>query len=194
METEILTRLTVGDDTVSPLLFLDVVRKYGLAGEFDRSVIRSAVEIMAGNGNSAPYSINVHKSTLSDKGFVDFVRSVMDDFPGEKPRVVFEILETQEFGTPGASAFMDAGRAELRANVAALSKIGTTMGIDDFPMGDNGIKEVSVIGIENIRFIKFDGSWLLSTLSSCKRAYIQHEDKFRSLITDIVENIRRMNA
>jgi diguanylate cyclase (GGDEF)-like protein/PAS domain S-box-containing protein len=146
---ELLLRLRDGDGTeVLPANFLEVAEQFGLIGEIDRWVTRTAIDILADHrDDDLTFHVNLSGSTVGDLDLLSTIRHALQRARVEPGRLVFEITET--------AAVTNIDRA--RTFALALTALGCQLALDDFGAGFG-----SFVYLKQLPFdiLKIDGEFV----------------------------------
>jgi len=118
---ELLIRMRLKGDLVSPGSFLPHAEGTPLMRRIDRWAIRNGIELAAGR----PVAINLSATSLSDPGIVSAVEEALREAGAQAEDVSFEITET------AAAEDLDAAHSL----VEALRGLGCSVELDDFGVG-----------------------------------------------------------
>lgn len=120
---ELLLRMIDRDGTViAPRDFLVIAERYGLIGEIDRWVVRSAIRHAA---RGKRVDVNLSASSVGDPELLAMIERELHDSDADPADVVFEITETALIHD------IDAGEAFARS----LNELGCRLALDDFGTG-----------------------------------------------------------
>jgi len=142
---ECLVRMIKEDKVISPFAFLGVAQRTGLLTKITYVMLEKSAKVFA--QNSLDFSINITNHDLQDKGFTDFVKSVLDANGIHPSRLILEILENNSLvNIPNA-----------KENIARLQALGCKISLDDF-----GAECQNFANILNLQLdtIKIDGSFI----------------------------------
>ncbi len=134
----------------TPGVFIPAIERYGMSAEFDRWIIKSALEeqTLITYLKSSPnrcVNINLSGLTLSDKGLVDYISDLLNK-AGLPPRTVcFEITET------AAVANFDITKKIIRK----MKLLGCDFALDDFGSGVSSFAYLKNLPVD---YLKIDGS------------------------------------
>jgi diguanylate cyclase (GGDEF)-like protein/PAS domain S-box-containing protein len=148
---ELLVRLREDDgQLVMPEEFIPAAERYNLVSSIDRWVVRRAVQALQqhATGNEPPFlfALNLSGTSLSDRSFLDFVLSLVED-PRIARGLCFEITETAVITSmTQAVSFMH----ELR-------KRGCRFALDDFGSGLSSFHYLKTLPVD---FLKIDGQFI----------------------------------
>ena len=171
IDMEVLCRLR--DDKgalLQPAEFFDIANQSGMSAQLDRQIITAVFEwfqrypdALAATRKCA---INLAAASLSDLGFLPFVRAALTEYSLSAERFCFEITES--------SAMDDVERS--RENVQHLRAEGFRVSLDDF---GTGFATYSYLKRYEVDEIKIDGTFVTALGSN-------------SIDTEIVESIVRV--
>lgn len=119
--SELLLRLRMDDELVTPGLFLHHAEDSPLMRRIDRWAITHGIELAAEH----PVAINLSATSVSETGTVAAVQAALSDSSADPRDITFEITET--------AAVEDLDSAELL--VRALTALGCGVALDDFGTG-----------------------------------------------------------
>ncbi len=177
IDMEVLCRLLDDKGTLlQPVEFLDIANQSGMAAQLDRQIIKAVFGWFKRNPEAFEMtrkcSINLAAASLSDPGFLPFVRAALAEHSLQAERFCFEITES--------SAVNDVDRS--RENVQHLRAAGFRVSLDDF---GTGFATYSYLKRYEVDEIKIDGTFITALGSN-------------SIDTEIVESIvrvaRRLNV
>ena len=171
IDVEILCRLR--DDKgalLQPVEFFEIANQSGMAAQLDRQIINAVFEWFARHPDAFAMtrkcSINLAAASLSDPGFLSFVRAALAKHALQSARFCFEITES--------SAINDVDQS--RENVQHLRAAGFRVSLDDF---GTGFATYSYLKRYEVDEIKIDGTFITALGSN-------------SIDTEIVESIVRV--
>lgn len=142
---EILVRMQEEESAMLPPGdFLPVLKHYGMLSQFDRWVVRNALQALAAGSRIPRLTVNVSEQTLTDGDFLGYVAAQLATQKIAPEQLLFEIDENDVLGRPEATTAFAAG----------CRKVGVGVLIDGF-----GRRAVSFAVIKGIAadFIKVDG-------------------------------------
>ncbi len=171
IDLEVLCRLR--DDKgalIEPAEFFNIANQSGMSAQLDRQIITATFEWFHGYPNAMmatrKCAINLSAPSLSDPGFLPFVRAALTEFSLSAERFCFEITES--------SAIDDVERS--RENVQHLRAAGFRVSLDDF---GTGFATYSYLKRYEVDEIKIDGTFITALGSN-------------SIDNEIVESIVRV--
>ena len=142
---EVLVRMREEESAMLPPGdFLPVLKHYGMLPQFDRWVVRNALQALAAGSRIPRLTVNVSEPTLTDGEFLGYVATQLTAHKIAPERLLFEVDENDVLGRPEpATAF-----------AAGCRKFGVGVLIDGF-----GRRAVSFSVIKGIAadFVKVDG-------------------------------------
>lgn len=139
----------IGTDNIpqAPGKFLTAARKTMVYHEITKIMIRKVFAFMENDHRS--FSINISASDIHAPEFLRFLEMMMDEHPGNRDRVILEIVESEGFESYQAVGdFIRSAREK-----------GYRFAIDDFGSGFSNFSHLSKL---NIDYIKFDGTLISS--------------------------------
>ncbi len=171
IDMEVLCRLR--DDKgalLPPAEFFDIANQSGMSAQLDRQIITAVFEWFKRYPDAMvatrKCAINLAAASLSDPGFLPFVRAALTEYSLPAARFCFEITES--------SAIDDVERS--RENVQHLRAAGFRVSLDDF---GTGFATYSYLKRYEVDEIKIDGTFVTALGSN-------------SIDTEIVESIVRV--
>ena len=155
---EVLVRMRASDGRiVMPGEFLPVAEDYGLMGDVDRWVVQAVFQWAARCPDQvraiAKCSINLSGMTLTDPGFLDWLRGICADSPLAPQSVCFEVTETQMIDD-----WEQAGKL-----LEGLRGDGFSVSLDDFGTGLATFEYLTRFPFD---FVKIDGRFVTNVLDS----------------------------
>ncbi|MDW8324858.1 MAG: EAL domain-containing protein [Burkholderiales bacterium] len=146
---EVLLRYTDASGVLrTPQGLLAAAERYGLAPSLDRWVVRQVIAYMRDHPEcTARYAVNLSAQSLSDPGFVEFVRSQFALTGVDPSRLQFELTET--------SVVYDVDTA--RRFIDAMRSLGCGLALDDFGAGMSSFAYLKGLAADTI---KIDGAFV----------------------------------
>lgn len=140
---------------LSPAHFLPIIEDNPLGAELDRWVIKKAlwqIDTWEKMGLSIPISVNVGARILQEGDFVEFLRSLLSEYPLLNPHdLELEVLET--------SALEDLSL--VSKVMKECSKLGIFFALDDFGTGYSSLTYLKQLPV---RMLKIDQSFVRDML------------------------------
>ena len=171
IDVEVLCRLRDDKGTLLlPVEFFDIANQSGMAAQLDRQIIKAVFgwfeRFPDAFAMTRKCSINLAAASLSDPGFLPFVRTTLAEHSLQADRFCFEITES--------SAVNDVDLS--RENVQHLRAAGFRVSLDDF---GTGFATYSYLKRYEVDEIKIDGTFITALGSN-------------TIDTGIVESIVRV--
>ncbi len=142
---ECLVRMIKDEKVISPFAFLSVAQETGLLTKITYVMLEKSAKVFA--ENKLDFSINITSHDLQDKGFADFVSSVLEANGITPSRLILEILENNSLNNiPNA-----------RDNIARLQSLGCKISLDDFGAECQNFANILNLQLDSI---KIDGSFI----------------------------------
>jgi diguanylate cyclase (GGDEF)-like protein/PAS domain S-box-containing protein len=146
---ELLLRLREPDGReIPPGAFLGVAEEFGLIGEIDLWVVRSAIAILDRHRDrDLVFHVNLSGRSLGDESLLASIRAELERTAVDPCSLVFEITETAAVTNFG----------EARAFAVALTEMGCRLALDDFGAGFS-----SFVYLKQLPFdiLKIDGEFV----------------------------------
>jgi diguanylate cyclase (GGDEF)-like protein len=157
---ELLIRMRGNDDCIIPPgSFLPAAERYDLSQRIDRWVIETALELIATlnkthKAQDIPYfSINLSGKTLSNNGFLGYVRGLLTQHPYMADHINFEVTETVAVSNLTETIHM----------MNSLKAMGFKFSLDDF---GSGVSSYAYLKNLPVDFLKIDGSFVRNIATS----------------------------
>ncbi len=160
---EVLSRLEINHQILSPVHFLDILKSFDSLSHFDRLVITQTLTTFM--HNPLPHlqriNINITGATLSDESFIPWLKDSIERLGLPPLRICFEITESDWIRHWDTAT----------ANAQALSDMGFLIAIDDFGAGLASFEYLDRFPMADI--VKLDGAFVrgLAT-SSQQKAFV----------------------
>lgn len=147
---EILLRLNLNDDTVSPGVFIPAAERHNVMPKIGRWVIQKFLRLLAQNQDilkqTTMASVNLSGQTLSNPDFLPFLLSLLKQSPDISAKLCFELNESAALNSLSESF-------EL---VMKMKSLGVKFAVDDFGSGYASYSYLTQLPID---FVKIDGSF-----------------------------------
>jgi len=145
---ELLIRMNLNGEIITPDKFLSAAERYGLAPKIDRWMIHSAFDFFVKHqsilDSISKISINLSGHSLSDDEFLQFVFHSFDETGMPSNKVCFEITETAAI----------ANLAKANIFIEKLKAIDCMFALDDFGSGLSSFAYLKTLSVD---FLKIDG-------------------------------------
>jgi len=141
--------LTRFEGTESPAAAIQLAEELGLILELDFAVAKTVVGVLADADTKVKIAANISAVSLMNPQFVGSLVALTARAPKLRPRLLFEITETQKL-----EDLADAARV-----VASLRELGHPVCLDDFGAGAATLEYLSRLEVD---FVKFDGRYVKS--------------------------------
>jgi diguanylate cyclase (GGDEF)-like protein/PAS domain S-box-containing protein len=155
---EILVRMINKDGTlVQPAQFIPAAERYNLMPALDRWIIKRVFEVFHKRyptpelQGTHQWSVNISGTSLSDKGFVDFIREQAARYQISPQSICFEITET--------AAIADIDR--VSEFLWGLRLDGFRFALDDFGIGMSSFSYLKSLPVD---YVKIDGEFVKNIL------------------------------
>lgn len=181
---EVLTRLVVDGEFITPDLFIPVIAQFNLGARFDMQVIECLLQWMQAHpqpGDSARFSVNLMPLTLMQKEFASQFLALFARYAVLPQQVIIEITEEQAFSNSEISI----------QNIKQLRKAGFKIAIDDFGTGYANFERLKGLQAD---IIKIDGCFVRDILQDKQDAMIVKaicelaKAKSLTVVAEYVEN------
>lgn len=168
---ECLIRANDDGKIISPLSFLDAVRKAGLMTNLSKIMINKCFNFFS--NTNIQFSINLTYEDLLDEKFIDFIFLKQHQYNIEASNVIFEILE---------DIIIDTKYKIPLENLRKLKNHGFLLALDDFGADRSNFNRFTAI--VDLDYIKIDGSFIKD---------IHINEKNFKIVRSIVTLARQMN-
>ena len=156
---ELLTRLSMQGKIISPVEFIDTLKRFDALSKFDRLVIKQAAKQLHTKPlqRLSRININITGASLSDKSFINWLNENLkaSDYPQQT--LCFEITESDHI--------RDWQQAER--NAMALTNLGFQLAIDDFGTGLASYEYLNRFPMAKL--LKIDGLFIKDLSRSSKQ-------------------------
>jgi diguanylate cyclase (GGDEF)-like protein/PAS domain S-box-containing protein len=151
---ELLVRMRDDDgELVAPDAFLPLAEHYGLIGEIDAWVARSAVAALAPLERDCCFQVNISGRSLGYPALLDGIADGLRQHRIAASRLVFELTETAAIANvPQALAFAE-----------RLRELGCQLALDDFGAGFGGLHYLKHLPFS---YLKIDGEFIADVASN----------------------------
>ena len=149
---EALTRFEGGG---GPAATIKLAEELGLVVEFDLTVIRTVVAMLAQTAAEIRIAANVSAFSLEQPGFVEEVIKINATALSLRPRLMLELTESHKL----------TDLATANARIQALREVGHVICLDDFGAGAASLDYLRQLEVD---VVKFDGKFV-QALDSCPR-------------------------
>lgn len=148
---EILIRLNDNGKIIPPGAFLPAAERYNLSYQIDQWVIKNTLHVLNTyrqqiNENDI-FNINLSAASLSEQGFLAFIKKTLSDSDTPASQICFEITET------AAVTNLTAAHALIRE----LKTMGCQFALDDF---GSGLSSFGYLKNFPVDYLKIDGSFV----------------------------------
>ncbi len=150
---ELLIRLKTSEGKmIPPMAFLPAAERYDLIQDIDKWVVHNALTTLHQHQNEKLpeklfLSINLSGQSLSDSGFLDYVRIEILNSGCSPDHLCFEITETAAIANMSKAIHF----------ISSLKELGCKFALDDF---GNGLSSFAYLKNMPVDFIKIDGSFI----------------------------------
>lgn len=157
MHAEILLRMVVGGEIISPKKFLPTAERYHIVVDIDRWVLRRVFSVMACSEHrlaklGGVCAINISGQSLGQESFLEYVSNLFDEFKVDGKLICFEITETAVISNISLA----------RNFMSEMKNKGCQFSLDDF---GSGLSSFTYLKSLDVDFIKIDGSFVKNMLS-----------------------------
>lgn len=145
---EVLARIAgAGDETLPAGVFIPMAERHGLGPAFDRMVIESVIDHLAGDEAGPTLAVNLSPASVHDPAFTDWLVERLRQVPRQARRLV---LEAPEYG-------VTSDQAAAERFIHGIETTAAGFGLDHFGLG-----AVSFGYLKRFRlaYIKIDGSYI----------------------------------
>ena len=132
-----------GGEMVPPTRFLPLLRKLGLSGEFDLSMVKAATNyaqiIREETGDGTSLHVNLSPVTLNDAAAMAPVLAHLEQAAAVREFIVVEVTEESSLGAGGTQS------------IIALRDLGIRVAIDDFGEGHSSLARFLEMQIDIVK-------------------------------------------
>ncbi|RVU83951.1 EAL domain-containing protein [Leucothrix sargassi] len=148
---EVLIRMPLDGDLLSPGSFMPAAQRLGLMGNIDRWVVVNAIKSIAEgnflNQHNQVFTINLSADSVSDDAFLDYLKAVLADNNVPASMLCFEVSESIVLAN-----FM---KSQILFN--GLVEMGASGSLDNF---GSGISSLSYLRDLPVSYLKIDGGFI----------------------------------
>ncbi len=148
---EALLRMTQEDGSlVAPGAFLGIAERFGLIGDIDRWVLRTAIGVQGSSqraGTRMQIAVNLSGRHFGRDEILTYVRELIREHDADPANLIFEVTETAAVENLMAA----------RDFIHALRGLGCRFALDDFGIGFSSFYYLKNLPVD---FIKIDGSFV----------------------------------
>lgn len=147
---EILSRLVIGGQSITPDKFIPIVAEFNLSTRFDMMVMKMLLAWLAkhpGDEQQVRFSVNLMPLTLMQKEIAQQIVDLFEVYKVPTRAVVIEVTEEQAFSNSETS----------NQNIALLREKGFKIAIDDFGTGYANYERLKKLQAD---IIKIDGCFV----------------------------------
>jgi diguanylate cyclase (GGDEF)-like protein/PAS domain S-box-containing protein len=150
---EVLLRmLDTEDNVILPMDYIMAAERYDKMVELDRWVIENAIkalyELHRVSGKSdTSFGINLSGQSINESTTIDYIKTLLKQYPGIAQNIVFEITETA-----AVDRFAKASRM-----INSIRALGCRFALDDFGTGLSSLAYLKNLPVD---FIKIDGQFI----------------------------------
>ena len=142
-------------DLVAPSRFIPAAEHYILMPMVDRWIINRLFALQADNlrtwhqtnPNQFLFAVNLSGTTVTDDGFLRYLKRQFEDWQVPYPSICFEITETAAMGS----------LEQARTFIHEISVLGCRFALDDFGTGLSSYAYLRSLGVH---YLKIDGSFV----------------------------------
>lgn len=167
-KAEVLARLRIGDELISPGLFLPIFHDFNYLTEFDRQVLyktfRQFQRMHASLQPGASINVNISGATLSDQNLVQWLSNNITEYAIDPRHVGIEITETELVNDKTVAV----------ANIQGMRQLGFGVAIDDFGTGLASFEYLNQFAVD---VLKLDGQFISDVADNP-----QHQAIVRSMV------------
>ena len=137
--------------TVPPGAFLPAVERHNMSVRYDRWVLATALQWVAGHQDAcrqlSRVFINLSRDSIADPGTAEFIRQSLATSGVDPRRIGFETAESVAVGNLGKANNL----------IVALRRLGCSFALDDFGSGVSSFAYVKALGVD---YLKIDGMFV----------------------------------
>jgi PAS domain S-box-containing protein len=156
VQHELLLRMLVDGDVVSPDEFLPHAEAHGMIGEVDRWVVQQAARLAAA-GNHV--QVNLSAQSVADRSLAFDVERVLQAAGADPTNLIFELTETALLTDHDAAA----------AFARAIHELGCDLALDDFGTGYGGFTYLKRLPVQ---YLKIDIEFVRDLLVAESSAHV----------------------
>ncbi len=155
---ETLARIRNPDGSTSSAAgFIEIIEKYGLARDLDRSIIEMSFDEvrrkLCGQAEQMRVFINLSPQEIQGRGILGFAEKLCRELGIEPGRIVFELTERDAIGD----------LSNMRRFLANMRASGFAFAMDDFGSGYNSFHYLRELHFE---YVKIDGAFVRNIITS----------------------------
>lgn len=162
-KAEVLARLRIDDQLVSPGLFLPLFNDFNYLTEFDRAVLAQTFAQFEQMHDSledrACININISGATLGDPNLVPWLGERLEHYAIAATNLGIEITETE----------LVTDKATATSNIGGMRRLGLNVAIDDF---GTGLASFEYLNQFEVNVLKLDGQFISDVANNPKHQAI----------------------